>query len=1162
VRGSGKGKQASKGKRGKRQITSAVYVLAKGEIGGITRIIANNKVLYDVRPGRSRDLITGMAGSWGVDLGDQVVPNPAYTTIHGANALTNKGWSCIWFKDLNVTDSGGDLPQFEVEVLKYPSSVSPEVSIPGSHTVTFVRSFTVTQCQTGISYQLDIPYDKCTGVSIIPASIQVPNIAGDVMFDNAGKLVWHDENDAQFDFPPPYDVARTDFGFWYDHGKEVSPGVFEYARSVGLEPVITFTEFLGGSGNILVALTAQYPAPRGAQKAAVPSISQLWAEPLTLRDAFGSLVHDYPEILNTWGRSINLEHRLSGIQVVGPESLLDRPFLQALLASGEVLLLTSGFQTILMSPYTGQSRIVGDLSALPVNVSDMIGAGSSVIIFTGTDAPRETYSYTPSTNALALVSSAIPALVNTVIQLNNGNLLGYVLQDPTTQPGLFSPSGAYLGLANWPIGVADGWSNYIPLADGRVFAAANQESGDVLYDPATDTFATIFSPIFVTRVVQISNGNILGITTGGEVVLYDLTSLTWSSSIIPSPAVVDLAVCNDGFVIGAVADPDLNGLAQLVVFNPDRLLQVSGSGTSSATTLTHPANYLTSIPESNRGFSEGTITPKVFLKLADGAISIAKNYLNERQASTVHILRGSYIPEFYGWALEEGSSIYDSFTRLVNFLGWDLVENFGQYQIVAPGNRSIHTIPAGFISRPYNDSSGLEEPIYTKRIEPAMEKPDEVRVQFRDIGRDFEISSAIYRGPVGGSQVSRPTTISAPIVMAYSIAVTQARVLYKRAIARTAQYTFHCNGLALGRLRVGHFARVFLPTGPSSFNGIPNEDVEIGWRNLLVTSVEIDERGLLKVSAAQLGDNLGLAPTPPTVTPPLIAVADDDLPDASSALASSTFIPTYDGTTGLSSRYWATSTPPKLDSILADITETSSSNISTTVTALVEDIVSFVLDNPNHVIGTLDRVSTLTISGTIDDGYSSFTETELLEGQGLLIRVNRELMRVATVAWDGTTWQASGPILRNIAGTVPGGNYVEENSTSMVMSNVVTYASESTATRTLVCYSTLQSPSTSPAIPFTQSLLAATPYRPQPLSIHIQSPAESLISWAGHGLGNKRAVGGRSPNNLSSQSYLVTYGITTITTSVTELLVPRTGPVTIRQLGEYGTQSLPLTMVP
>jgi hypothetical protein len=75
-------------------------------------------------------------------------------------------------------------------------------------------------------------------------------------------------------------------------------------------------------------------------------------------------------------------------------------------------------------------------------------------------------------------------------------------------------------------------------------------------------------------------------------------------------------------------------------------------------------------------------------------------------------------------------------------------------------------------------------------------------------------------------------------------------------------------------------------------------------------------------------------------------------------------------------------------------------------------------------------------------------------------------------------------------------------------------------TRDIRTYAGIQSITSTPATPFTQSGFTATPYQAQNLGSDLQPNGDRILYWQGHGLSNSVAVNGQKPLNIAlGQSY-------------------------------------------
>lgn len=93
--------------------------ICEGEICGVKRIWEDERLVYDIRPG-SEILSDSLRYAEGFTLyggSETQLPDPDLETIHGVgNTPAHRGTAYIVFKEKNLTDRRGSIPQFRFEV--------------------------------------------------------------------------------------------------------------------------------------------------------------------------------------------------------------------------------------------------------------------------------------------------------------------------------------------------------------------------------------------------------------------------------------------------------------------------------------------------------------------------------------------------------------------------------------------------------------------------------------------------------------------------------------------------------------------------------------------------------------------------------------------------------------------------------------------------------------------------------------------------------------------------------------------------------------------------------------------------------------------------------------------------------------------------------------
>lgn len=129
-------KKERQGKGGPEVVTERVYQsfairICEGEIQGISKIWENEKLIYDggdtenfpipdAGIGKFLGGVSALKGRIGASIyfgGEEQMPDPTFEAIHGVgNTPAYRGTAYIVFKDKDLTDFGGAIPQYRFEV--------------------------------------------------------------------------------------------------------------------------------------------------------------------------------------------------------------------------------------------------------------------------------------------------------------------------------------------------------------------------------------------------------------------------------------------------------------------------------------------------------------------------------------------------------------------------------------------------------------------------------------------------------------------------------------------------------------------------------------------------------------------------------------------------------------------------------------------------------------------------------------------------------------------------------------------------------------------------------------------------------------------------------------------------------------------------------------
>jgi hypothetical protein len=479
---------------------------------------------------------------------------------------------------------------------------------------------------------------------------------------------------------------------------------------------------------------------------------------------------------------------------------------------------------------------------------------------------------------------------------------------------------------------------------------------------------------------------------------------------------------------------------------------------------------------------------------------------------------------FYGWTIDGQGSIFDSYSRLLASLGIDLVDNYGVLSYVSDNNRVLTDIQEDWISRKYNDETGAEEPFYTYEIMPETVSPDEIRLMFRDAGRDGEESLAYYRSPLF-SESQNSETISTNAVTAFATAQTLAFRLFARTATRGKKYTVRLNYRAFGSIDIGSLIRFRIVDSDRPIWDI-NQTVRIdrpGWVinrtvTLLVSEIVIDENFNMEIIGYEYLTN---SLPQPVITPSALSSPPDGLPNSVLMQARVVDVPIWDGSTNtLQKHHQAIILSPGTDVVPSN--ESAVSTLGGPYDIVNSDtpgdlIRTGTFAGGNPILGVIDEGSVLTFSGVVGDNFGSVSEALFLAGQGTWLQVGTEVIRARNVVWNGTAWEAS-YLLRGLLGTpFQSSGQVTVLSKLKVKNDT---PQDLGVTRDIRTYAGIQSISSTPAAPFTQVGFTATPYPTQNLDSDLQPNGDRILYWQGHGLSNSVAVNGQKPLNIAiGQSY-------------------------------------------
>jgi hypothetical protein len=1176
IRESGKGKQRNK-KGGGKPRCDVVMVICKGPIQGATRILANGKVVFDIRPGNNRNYLDGLTSSWTILDGTQTAISPVLTSIVGAStAASLNGWALLVMEDLQLKDSGGSVPTFEMEIMRYPAE---ELDLSGG----------IPQGQTGAYIELDA--DPTAIGSAVPFTALDTGASASLVgqiFLSPGSI------NSFFRLDLPAQAGTYSLTRLWRTGVEIPAGLISGVFNA--LPTLLFREFTtltsGGAFNRTISvrhaplqggryyfngdLTQGYTA--GGTLVTTPYDFNLPGEvaiSLTV-GGFGSSgdpgyvtfqTHLVGFILNPVNPLIRIQAGISGtvLPPSAPTPVISTPglsFTPSIINTGPFL---TGQQSIILTGAVTPPfyyRWVFD-SGVTVDPPVSLGYRGTVI------------------RAITGISSFNFGVRRAQVYLKQGSLhflprynattAGTVIDwfgafEAFTRSGnTFTPSSGTFNTGQpaelvHVIRWASEEVNSMPGPGGeQVTAAVRPEDQVHLYQGGLSSFvhqSAYFSPLPKTvsvKVVQCQDGleRIYNYTTSDRVygariefqqgagitnLAGDVAteaegriSIHTSTGTYPiTPYLPELGAWYDR---GNQVTPGTWEIARPLEIAPYCVWDEALDGEVYQIEPTSLSGDYYPVPSvqsrlpllanalHNQPLSLDDITTQL---LGDFPESVGQWYAQIENAADPRV---SGEDLFYGWTIDGQGSIFDSYSRLLASLGIDLVDNYGELSYVSDNSRALTDIQDDWISRKYNDETGNEEPFYTYEIMPETVSPDEIRLMFRDAGRDGEESLAYYRSPLF-SEAQNSETISTNAVMAFATAQTLAFRLFARTATRGKKYTVRLNYRAFGSIDIGSLIRFDIVDSDRPIWDVVSQEIRIdrpGWVinrtvTLLVSEIVIDENFNMEIVGYEYLTN---SLPQPTIGPGDLTSPPDGLPNSVLMQARVVDVPIWDGSTNtLQKHHQAIILSPGTDVVPSNESATSTLGgpyeiINSDTPGDLVRTGTFAGGSP--ILGVIDEGSVLTFSGAVGDGFGSVSESLFLAGQGTWLQVGTEVIRARNVVWNGSAWAAS-YLLRGLLGTS-----FQSSGQVTVLGKLKTKndtAQDLGVTRDIRTYAGIQSIASTPAAPFTQAGFTATPYLPRNLGSDLQPNGDRTLYWQGHGLANGVAVNGQKPLNISiGQSY-------------------------------------------
>ncbi len=238
VRGSGKGKRRRKGK-GKARV-DAIIGICQGPITGVTKIFANNKLIYINTPYKTRDWLSQNCEGWALYTGTDTQGVCPLALANIPNPSAYRGIAYIEIKGMAVGDSGDELPQLRFEVARYPLSSTTVKKVQSSWRAEGARALRVVQLQGLEPEVVPIPAldETILGAFFEYQTVPVPNLAGDVAEENQGRIRLHTLSGSN----PLLTGYETRYGQWHYKGQNLLPMPDAY-HPMDIFPEIQFSNY-------------------------------------------------------------------------------------------------------------------------------------------------------------------------------------------------------------------------------------------------------------------------------------------------------------------------------------------------------------------------------------------------------------------------------------------------------------------------------------------------------------------------------------------------------------------------------------------------------------------------------------------------------------------------------------------------------------------------------------------------------------------------------------------------------------------------------------------------------------------------------------------------------------------------------------------------------
>jgi hypothetical protein len=1167
IKNSSKGKGRRKGKRGSSKTrVSAVVAVCRGPVSRVTKIWFNNKLVYIDTPYANRNYISSNCDRWQIYTGQstQAIDNLVNSAYPSNQKTSYPGICYVVFEGLGVGDLGDELPnmRFEVENYQTPFLGNPTLPVPlqppeapaipaasGLPPVGYVFPWNSYHPYPSYPYVFGAPSNRFDRVEVAPSTPVPPSVGVEVAGypyirpdctvntitgSGGSNCVFIYPNEISLAVPSGAQLQWIDFDFPVIHKRQFN-STFSHAAYLAIEQgldVWVFTPSNSGQPEYDQA-ASQSKWDRGVPNDDYAVHSTLFSTP--------RLPFVYSEA-SDWQNLFTGAPGLGGFDVSQPFRIGFQFF-----QSGSAL----EYDGFWLYEQLGGAEFVCKL------VVPTVYPHPSVVAIGGDSYPPTgilTYQAPNSYRTIHLINNLDTKFRSPWYCATNDGLAIRVTQTQDGLPILIPvPS---LDVSEAVIGAYLEYRT-VPEANLAGDTPVDNEGRLVLwvYNRTTQSYSDVpITPYQQTLGVWHYRGNLIPVQER-------------ATSLQIAPMVNLLYTGRDNgydFDLGqgiVSIEPTLPNIDYFAA--PNTQLVSGGSnyaGYARALCLGEIVAYFC------------RLHPKLAEVFAEGALDAGHPDLDPNPST-------ARIREIYGYRVSENLNLWREIIELYNLFTIDLSDTGGgEMTAIAPEDATpTIEIPTEWLVRGSDDSTGELQETWRLQSPSFGDLPSEVRIQFRDIGRDAEESLARYHDPTRFDS-HKVETISTNATMAFVTCQALCRRHLDRAMSRAGTYTLRISRQGFGAFSVGDRLRIYLPSHSPVTDGTIGAPggQPVGWVSnapvtLLVDEIELDEQ-LVSTVQCRLSDEIGTVATLPL--PPVTQYVDD-LPAILELEAQSIPLPILGEPVPLRRVFVARapSSVPVTGLIPATIYSEVAPNPETVINqdgaGLKGRDWSITLSSPitELIPGTRARNLTATLAGdtNVDPGWQTYTQLAFDQGSGNLFWIGGRIYRFRTATLSSNVW-TFGDAIVGLAGThepTPGAidmPLVLDQTYGELLEGVYQQP------RQLRAAALLQLPSSSPQIPFAAD--GEQPYKPTQLLIHQQPSGVFAVTWHGHRRGQGFRVGGRHPVGYAAAvNYRLTYqynaGVPVVMAglSTESYTVPAKPPgttsltVTVQQMGQQSADS-------